>query len=336
MGQKLLNPWALDENGKPVRVEHAKKGGKYTCPECHDPLIYRRESVGKKRNVCAYFRHSADNSNCHGSQESYIHRIAKEEIHHILKQYIENKRDFPIIWTCPNCKQKSTGNLLCKAVSVQKEKAYCDKDDKTKKSRPDVSLVDSTGNLIVAIEVINTHDVEQPTFVFYENHDVALVKIYVHSEEDCKNIESLLHHPNSVNVCFNRNCLLSQTMPMQRTIIPINCYGKWCLCVGVSHPFDANAFIGLPFNEKDKQKAEQFIKTNGVNVSIVYKMDKNGYNFGALEPIKFTKQLNPSRPHVINPYGTGMDKLIAERKFAKMNKQRKIQQLKKSGKKRRF
>ena len=179
MERNLLNPWALDINGKFVSVEHAGKGIEYFCPLCHQPFSYCERGKGKHSRR-EHFKHKV-HTNCSGPSESHIHSYAKQEIYNILHRYIDEHREFFITWTCPDCGSTFNGNLLKGAKAVEQEKQFKDKTDGKWFKQPDVSLVDDNGKLLVAIEVIFTHDVETNTFDFYEHNDVVIVKIFVQS-----------------------------------------------------------------------------------------------------------------------------------------------------------
>lgn len=265
MESKLLNYWAIGPNGKIISIEHAQKGESYTCPQCHEPLIFRKKGDGprahqdhfahKPGNVCSFYT-SHD-------PESEIHKLAKEAIYKILRNYIEEQRELPISWTCPDCGSTFNGNLLKRAKTVEKEKKYKDRTDSSLFKQPDVSLIDENGKLIVAIEVIFTHDVDDDKLQFFAHNNVVLVKIYVQSAEDCNDMEQMLKAPDSVNLCFNKDCHLCQSLPVCRTICRIWNKDKTAyiaLVAGVYNIFGEESVAYLPFLPQDEQLAMAYAK----------------------------------------------------------------------------
>lgn len=124
-------------------------------------------------------------------------------------------------------------NLFKKAKSVQMEK---DLDV----ARPDVALFDENGNVAVAIEIVFTHDVEDNTMRFYDDNGIVLVRIVVHSAEECNNLMQKIQYPDSVNVCFNKSCPRCQSTRLNRGIFALrneNSDGIVGLAVGFSNPF---------------------------------------------------------------------------------------------------
>lgn len=258
MTNSLLNPYAIDSNGKYVSVEHASKNQDYFCPICHQPFSYCERGKGKHSRR-EHFKHKVKTT-CSGPSESYIHSYAKHEIFKILQRHIDEHREFPISWTCTDCGSTFNGNLLKGAKSVEMEKQFKDKLDSGLFKKPDVSLVDENGNLIVAIEVVFKHDVENNTLQFFEHNDVVLVRICVQSAEECNDMEQRLKTPDSVNLCFNRDCKLCQTQTICRSF-----YWLWnkdrtayvALVPGVFNPFGDDGAAFLPFLPQDEQLAKQ-------------------------------------------------------------------------------
>ena len=165
MAKNLLNPLAIDHNGQFVNIKQAEKGQHYFCPVCKEPLTFRQQGQGPHahRN---HFSHRV-NSDCHGVSESEIHKKSKERIYELLKLAIENKENFRITWTCPECGGIFHGNLLQWAKSVEMEKNL-------EKAQPDIALLDGKGKVLVAIEVVFKHDVEKPTWEFYNENNIVV------------------------------------------------------------------------------------------------------------------------------------------------------------------
>lgn len=278
MKNTLLNPFAKNNNDKYVSIEHASKNQEYFCSLCNQPFSYCERGKGEysRRD---HFKHKVKTT-CSGPSESYIHSYAKHEIHRILNHYVEEQREFPITWTCHDCGSTFSGNLLKGAKHVEMEKQFKDKSDDKFFKQPDVSLVDEKGNLIVAIEVIFTHDVEDNTLHFFEHNNAVLVRICVQSAEECNDMEQMLKTPDSVNLCFNRECHFCQTQTIHRTI-----FGLWnkdktayiAFVPGVYNPFGEEKTAYLPFLEQDKQIALSLAKKYWPEHQSSLQKDENFY-----------------------------------------------------------
>ncbi len=253
MDRILLNPCALDANGKYVSVEHAQKGQEYFCPLCHQQFVYCQKGKGPHAHQ-DHFKHKV-NSSCAGPSESDIHRIAKEGIYEILRSAIEKHQDINISWTCTECGLDFKGNLLKRAKKVEMEKNL-------KTSRPDIALLDENDNTIVAIEIVFTHDVTDKTLTFYDNNNIVLIRILVHSAEDCNNLMQKLQFPDRVDLCFNINCPRCQNMQVFRRIVSVVNQNKQIvgLTVAIDNPFEDEPIIGSALTEQDKRNALEIAK----------------------------------------------------------------------------
>lgn len=243
----LLNPYALDANGNLISVEHAIKGEEYFCPKCHEPMSYCKKGNGLHAKT-DHFRHTVK-TNCKGGGESEIHRMAKEQIYNILREYLDNNLEFPITWTCPDCLQQMKMNLLKLAKDVHMEHDL-------NVARPDIDLLDETGNTIIAIEIVFKHDVEANTFNFYENNNIALIRINIRTAEDCNNMLQKLQYPDSCNLCFNENCRRIYTTQPYRNIFEVPNNGSIeSLVVIVDNPYENTPKIGKYFTKMDLANA---------------------------------------------------------------------------------
>lgn len=275
---ELANPWALDCNGNPILPENAERHGNYTCPKCLEPLNVRKRGNGE-RSRRDHFYHKVDTA-CRGftphETESYIHKTAKEGIFEILQSCIDKQEPFAILWTCPTCKKQFSGNLLHHAKSVKIEKQFADTADGQDHKQPDVSLVDENGNLLVAIEVVYTHDIEPEAWAFFDANNVVVLRLKFESVEELNNLQQKLQNPDSVNVCFNITCKDCQSMLQPRFIYPLkNEQNKYfALAVAVANPFEDILYYGLPFTGQDKQNADIFVKNNWpkIHIKLDYKV----------------------------------------------------------------
>lgn len=264
MATELLNPWALDSNGMLVNAEKAEKGQQYTCPTCHEYLSLCKKGSGPNARR-DHFKHKPG-SHCSGPSESDIHILAKEGIYNIIRSAIDKHQDIPITWTCPECGMDFSANLLRKAKAVEMEKNLGT-------SRPDIAMLDGNGNVIVAIEIVYTHEPTDNTSKFYNEHNIVLVRYDFHSIEECSLLFTKIKYPDSVNLCFRLSCPSCQSMPFQRKLAPLRneenkIYG---FAVGMDAPFFDDPFIGLPFNVQVKQDAHLFVQQHCPQYQLLFR-----------------------------------------------------------------
>lgn len=283
----LLNPWALDNNGTFVSIEHARKDQEYFCPACHQPLTYRKKGDGPRAHQ-NHFSHKSK-SNCSGPSESDIHKFAKQGVCDILHSAIENRHDLFISWTCPKCGMDFKANLLTRAKSVVMEKNLGE-------AQADVALLDENENVIFAIEIVYTHDVESKTLEFYEDNRIVLIRIVIRSAEDCNDLMHKLQYPDSVNVCFKANCTNCQSQQQFRKIIKITNKENLIVgfAVGMINPFSGELIKGLSFNETERQKVINVVNTKWPSLQLRFYDD-------AIIPHALLEQ-RPASNHKSRPY----------------------------------
>ena len=291
MATKLLNPWALDSEGKLVNAENAVKGQQYSCPVCKEQLSLCKKGNGPNARR-DHFKHRPD-SHCPGPSESDIHKLAKEGIYNILHCAIEKHQALPIAWTCPDCGMDFRVNLLKKAKSVEKEKDLGT-------SRPDIALLDENGNVIVAVEIVFTHEPTTETIKFYNEKNIVLIRYVFHTIEECNFLFAKLSYPDSVNMCFRHSCPSCQSMPFPRKLVPLrNDEGKYTgLAVGIETPFNDEPFLGLSFSEQDKIEAQTFVNERSSTIQINY-IEKSGMHWAAF----VRKQVVAPHPTRYSRYG---------------------------------
>lgn len=307
MAVSLLNPWALDCNGKFISIEHACKGVEYRCPVCKEPMSYCKKGNGPHART-NHFKHKVKTS-CPGGGESQIHKIAKEKIYEILRYFLDKQFDLPIVWKCPDCGRDNKANLLKRAKHVRMEH---DLDE----ARPDIDLLDENGKPIIAIEIVFTHDVEQNTLRFYDNNNIVLIRIVVKSAEDCNDMMQKLQHPDSCNLCFYQDCKRGAAFQPYRKIIGYkNDEGSYVrLGVAVYNPFEKGLKKCQHFTEVDKQYALAYAKELWPDMDYIFVQE-----FG-MEVIKPTYKKNSitkiSAPRYYHPTIEELEAKQQRRKWA--------------------
>jgi len=105
----------------------------------------------------------------------------------ILQEYLQ--KNIPFLFYPPlslNCQI----NLLDNICEIQMEKnldGVC---------RPDISLLDNKGNVLVAIEIVDTHTPKKKIIQYYKEHHIALYQINLRTSDDLIKIEKKSKNPN--------------------------------------------------------------------------------------------------------------------------------------------
>ncbi len=196
---KLLLPYAYDSKRELVHIDQAKKGEKYTCPNCDAELLLRIGKIpeGQKYHKRNHFVHKGNSDN-HCS-ESFLHRLFKEKCVEFIRQKIADNENIKFEWHCEKCEEEHSGNLLKKAVKVEPEYdlGIC---------KPDIALLDKDGKVVIVVEVVVTHKPEPEAMQYYDDNKIACLQIQVDDFPDCDRIEEKLSRPNHMNLCSNLIC----------------------------------------------------------------------------------------------------------------------------------
>lgn len=190
----LLLPYAYDCNNNLVHINNAQKGEKYVCPNCGAEVILKKSRIpeGQKYHRKDHFAHKSNSDN-HCS-ESFLHKLFKDKCVDFIKDKIANGDELRFEWFCDQCNEKHEGNLLKKATDVVSEYdlGIC---------RPDIALLDKSGEVIIVIEIVVTHKPTPKTMQYYKDNNIACLLINVTDFDDCENIGHKLSNPDEVNKC---------------------------------------------------------------------------------------------------------------------------------------
>ena len=126
-----------------------------------------------------------------------LHLFRKEAVA-LLQKRIEKHTPFPIRWSCPLCNRPYEKDLLQKAASLS---TGIDIDG----HHPDITLLDTKGQPLIAIKLLIRKKLPQRTLHFYENRGIILIQIHL-EEDDWRKVEEKLSCPNSVTFCGNGEC----------------------------------------------------------------------------------------------------------------------------------
>lgn len=195
----LLLPFALNACNDIINIDNAVKGEKYTCPSCGAELVLRQSKIpaGQKYHKTSHFAHKGGTDN-HCS-ETFLHKLFKDKVAEFIQSNIEKHEPIIFEWECKQCYEHHKGNLLKKAVSVVEEYDLGE-------CRPDVALLDASGNVVIAIEVVVTHEPEKSVLEFYDSHKIACLQLKIENFDDLTKVEEKLTHPTSVNLCPTPTC----------------------------------------------------------------------------------------------------------------------------------
>jgi Competence protein CoiA-like family len=245
MAKDILHSIAETATGQLIKARDADKGCSYACPACKQPFVFRKGS--QKR---PHFAHKVLSPNC--TPETALHYSFKTLLHNKLQKYLDQDLPLRIQWTCSNCQEIHTGNLLKKAIQVRLEHnlGTC---------QPDIALLDKNDCVVAIIEVVVTHAPEQTTLEYYKKNQIAVVLYSLKSDEDIERLDGEILEPNDVNLCTNPKCSEcgEHMRKKQLLIIDATCW-KCHAPMKVAALQSRSGYIRLSdFSESDIQLANQ-------------------------------------------------------------------------------
>ena len=189
------------------------------CPNCGADLLLKISKIpeGQKYHRRNHYAHKGNSDN-HCS-ESFLHKLFKEICVEYIRQKISDNDKINFEWHCEQCGEEHLGNLLKKAVRVEKEYdlGIC---------QPDIALFDNDDKVIIVIEIVVTHKPKPEVMQYYNENKIACLQIQVDDFPDCDRIEEKLSHPYKMNICPNPICekcgnIMSH---VQMITVPSNCW----------------------------------------------------------------------------------------------------------------
>jgi hypothetical protein len=199
--------WAKDKNQKERHISEIEviRGRGYTCIECGQEMIAKKSDLELRRHHFAHFAVDVINKGkCTFSNETYRHKIAKD----ILQ--MSKKIKVPSLYKFPPSDYDGKPNKLedskfieAGRVEIQmqfyenKSGKICwgrnnnEEDDKIKYNlfEPDVSFFDESGNPILLIEIVATHDVDKDKLFKIQSLGIDTIKVKIPrgSKEEIEN-----------------------------------------------------------------------------------------------------------------------------------------------------
>ena len=177
----LKVPYA-DRDGELVHASQVSRGLACGCAciECGARLVAR---IGQKTRP--HFAHHASDWPCDG--ESLLHRLGKRILAQRIEGAIATQRSVNVLWGCERCCRNHETDLVQGATGVAVEHTI-----RTAAGaiRPDVVVFGPSGEPQTLIEVIVTHEPEQPVYDYAQVNGIAVAEFRIATVAD---LEALDH-----------------------------------------------------------------------------------------------------------------------------------------------
>ena len=193
MGKKLLHTFGCNAEGEVIHISDADKGSAYTCPQCGERIVVRNGGKTQRPHF-AHFK--KPKMKCNGA--FLIRHLYRKQATEMLQACLENGQPFVMEWQCPYCSKKYAKDILQQTASISNEYTL-------NGHTPDIVLCDKEGQARIAIEIIVRRKLTGKLLKMYEENGIILIRLTV-KEHDVRNVESKLHHPDSVTFCGNGEC----------------------------------------------------------------------------------------------------------------------------------
>ena len=173
---ELLIPYGLLQEAL-VHVDEVRTGANCgcSCLNCHAPLVAK--NAGRTRRH--HFAHTQKSQSCGG--ERWLHATAKLLLAERIKRGLGDGHSIPISYKCSICRCPHDGDLLKGVEGVQVETSIPEAG-----IRPDIRMEGRWGKLV---EIVHTHEPEQPVLDFVRTSGVTLVQLSVVSVDDLEDIK---------------------------------------------------------------------------------------------------------------------------------------------------
>ena len=172
MPNELLIPYALNDNGALVHVDQVPTGkhANAICPSCREPLYAKNKGTRRRH----HFAHAGAAKGC---GEGWLHTVAKMLLVDRITRGMDHGSPLPIAVPCEECDCRvHHGNLLKGVDRVDMEPHIL-----AANIRPDILL---TGNKPKVVEIVHTHEPEQPVLDYVQTQNIPLVLLYVERVDD--------------------------------------------------------------------------------------------------------------------------------------------------------
>lgn len=189
-----------DRDGKLVHASQVERGlaARCICIECGTRLVARR---GPKTR--AHFAHHASTAYCDG--ESLLHRLGKRILAQRIEGAIAAQRSVNVLWQCERCYHNHKTNLVQGASAVAVERTI---HTAAGAIRPDVVVFGPSAELRTFIEVIVTHEPDQPVYDYAQKKGIAVAEFRIATVADLESLEharTLLPEKSTLR-CLTPSC----------------------------------------------------------------------------------------------------------------------------------
>ena len=157
-------PVAADGDGRAVSIQDAGSGVAYRCFGCEAPMMARR---GQRR--AWHFAHKPPTSGC-ADPDRALHETAKAMVVQGLTDAQANGTEYRVGFSCRVCAKALLWNIARPDTSVAVERSVVEG------TRSDI-VIDRGPRGPLIVEVVVTHDIEEPTRARYEGSGIAVLII---------------------------------------------------------------------------------------------------------------------------------------------------------------
>lgn len=154
-------PIAADGNGRAVAIQDAEAGVAYECFGCADPMTPRR---GQQR--AWHFAHKPPTSGC-ADPDRALHETAKVLMVQGLTDAQANGTEYRVGFACRVCEAALCWNIARPDTTIAAERSVIEG------TRSDI-VIDRGPKGPLIVEVVVTHDIEEPTRARYEGSSIPI------------------------------------------------------------------------------------------------------------------------------------------------------------------
>lgn len=162
-------PIAANGNGRAVSIQDAESGVSYKCFGCEEPMMAKR---GQQR--AWHFAHKPPTSGC-ADPDRALHETAKALVVQGLTDAQANGTEYCVGFACRACKKSLAWNIARPGTTIAVERSIVEG------TRSDI-VIDRGPKGPLIVEVVVTHDVEEPTRARYKNSGIPV--FIIHPEWD--------------------------------------------------------------------------------------------------------------------------------------------------------
>ena len=138
------------------------------CPACEARLVARKGAVHQP-----HFAHYAPDPNC--TSEGQLHALAKRILYERMSAGIQ--RDVLVDAPCNECFNTHERNLVKDSAMIVMERGFGG-------VRPDLSLLNDTGEPTAFVEVVVTHAPEQAVYDYASDHGIPIIEFHQRMRHD--------------------------------------------------------------------------------------------------------------------------------------------------------